>query len=512
MRRSIAALILSALAVPASAETVLRARLNSDIASIDPGMKRDENTDAVLLHIVEGLVASRADGSVAPMLASGWTVSPDGRSYRFALRHDVRFQNGAPMTSAEVVWSLKRYFDPQGHWRCKVDFGPHGVTRLVSVVADDRYAVTITLDRPTPMLLKEMARADCGGTGILHPASVGRDGKMVRPIGTGPFSLAEWRRNQFVDLVRFPGYRPVAGPADGNAGAKRALVDRIRFEVIPDGSAASAALLRGSLDVLDNLAANELAAIAGTPGVRIDRSPTMDFYGILFQVRDPVLADPRIRHAIALSLDVAALTRVATRGTATPDSSPIPAVSPYHGTAQRPLIQQNLPLARALVKASGYRGQPIHLITNRRYPQAFDSAIIVQAMARAIGLNVEIATLDWATQLARYAHGDYQAMIFGYSARLDPALTLDPLIGDKAVDPRKVWDDPAARALLARSTSTDDPKARQAAFDALERTFRKHQPAVILFNTARIAAVRANVRGYHSWPGATQRLWNVGLR
>jgi peptide/nickel transport system substrate-binding protein len=362
------------------------------------------------------------------------------------------------------------------------------------------------------MLLKEMARADCGGTGILHPASVGPDGKMVRPIGTGPFALGEWRRNQFVDLVRFAGYQALAGPADGNAGGKHARVDRIRFEVIPDGSAASAALLRNSLDVLDNLAANELAALHGAPGIRIDRSPTVDLYGILFQTHDPVLADPRIRRAIALSLDVAALTRVATHGTATPDSSPIPVVSPYYGVAERPLVRQNLPLARALVRASGYHGQPIELVTNRRYPQAFDSAIIVQAMAQAIGLNMQIVTLDWATQLARYAHGDYQAMIFGYSARLDPALTLDPMIGDKAADPRKVWDDPVARMLLQRATATDDLKTRQAAFDALEHLFRRDQPAVILFNTARIAAVRASVDGYHSWSGATQRLWNVGLR
>lgn len=512
MLKPVAALALLALACPASAESLLRARLNSDIASVDPGMRRDENTDAVMLHVVEGLVASRADGSVAPMLATTWSVSPDGRTYLFALRHDVRFHNGAPMTSAEVVWSLRRYLDPRGHWRCKADFGPQGVAPVTSVSAVDRHTVSISLAKPAPMLLKEMARSDCGGTGILHPSSVAPDGHMVRPIGTGPFALGEWRRNQFVDLVRFAGYRPVAGPADGNAGSKHALVDRIRFEIIPDGSAASAALLRNSLDVLDNLAANELAALQGAPGIRVDRSPTMDLYGLLFQTRDPVLADPRIRRAIALSLDVAALTRVATHGTATPDSSPIPVVSPYHGATSRPLIRQNLPLARALVRAAGYHGQPIELVTNRRYPQAFDSAIIVQAMARAIGLNMQIVTLDWATQLARYAHGDYQAMIFGYSARLDPALTLDPLIGDKEADPRKVWDDPTAIALLKQTTATDDVKARQKAVDALERLFRQDQPAVILFNTARIAAVRTGVDGYRSWPGVSQRLWNVGLR
>src|SRR3546814_4127185 len=62
----------------------------------------------LILHVVEGLVAAREDGSVGPMLADRWTVSPDGRTYRFHLREGVRFHNGAPLTAAAVVWSLNR--------------------------------------------------------------------------------------------------------------------------------------------------------------------------------------------------------------------------------------------------------------------------------------------------------------------------------------------------------------------------------------------------------------------
>src|SRR3546814_9539840 len=77
-------------AAPEPEGSMLRARLNADIISSDPGMKRDANTDAVILHVVEGLVAAREDGSVGPMLADRWTVSPDGRTYRVHLRAGVR--------------------------------------------------------------------------------------------------------------------------------------------------------------------------------------------------------------------------------------------------------------------------------------------------------------------------------------------------------------------------------------------------------------------------------------
>src|ERR1700684_95022 len=89
---TLAAFVLLLFAMPImQAQTVLRTRLPSDILSLDPGTLRDDNTDAVEMHIIEGLVASREDGSIGPMLASSWTVSPDGKTYTFLLRHDVYF-------------------------------------------------------------------------------------------------------------------------------------------------------------------------------------------------------------------------------------------------------------------------------------------------------------------------------------------------------------------------------------------------------------------------------------
>jgi peptide/nickel transport system substrate-binding protein len=495
----------------APAETVLRARLASDILSTEPGGRRDGNTDDVLAHVVEGLVAYREGGEIGPMLARSWTVSPDGRTYTFALRTDVVFHNGQPMTAAEAVWSIKRYLQPATHWRCAADFGPQGIARIVSVAAPDPQTVVLTLDRPAPLLLKTLARADCGQTGILHPASVGPDGKWRAPIGTGPFMIGAWKRNQYVDLVRFPRYRPLPGPRDGDAGGKHALVDRVRFMVIPDSSAARAALLRGSLDVIDSLSPTELAGVQGDGRVRLQFAPTADLWLMMFQTRDPLLADVRLRRAIALTIDTAALTRAVTWGTSKPDSSPVPTISPYFTPLHAQLRKPDLAQARRLAQAAGYRGQTIRLTTNRRYPQMFDAAVLIQAMARRAGIRFAIDTVDWANEVQRYSAGDYQALVFSYSVRLDPAMDFALLIGDKRRDPRKVWDSPAAAARLQAATATDDPAARQAAFDDLQRAFLEETPAVVLFNATRISAVRANVSGFQEWPAAQPRLWGVGF-
>ncbi|ADV83574.1 extracellular solute-binding protein family 5 [Terriglobus saanensis SP1PR4] len=505
---------LIALALPADSagETVLRGRLAADILSLDPGTFRDANTDAVVLHIVEGLVASREDGSLGPMLASRWKISDEGKTYTFTLREGVVFHNGAPFTSDDVLWSLTRYLKPKTHWRCRSDFSQDGMTQILSILTPDPQTVVIRLSKAAPLFLKTLARSDCGGTGILQRNSVGPDGIFRTPIGTGPFQVGVWKRNQYIELDRFPRYASLPGPRDGNCGGKQALVDKVRFLIIPDGSAARVALLRGSLDVLDAVNATELASIKGKPGIRIEMNSEMDFYVLLFQTKDPVLQDVRIRRAIALSIDGIGLTRVVTMGTAQPDSSPVPNVSPFHGPVESAILKQNLDMARRLVKESGYHGQPIQIITNRRYPQNFDSAVLIQAMAARAGINLQIEILDWATQSDRYASGSYQTMAHSFSARLDPSFNFLVLIGDKSKEPRKTWDTPYSKQLLQASMQIEDPAKRQLAIDALQRQFIEDVPAVVLYNSTRIAAVRTNVIGYRGWPADQQRLWSVGFK
>ena len=506
------ATLLTLLAVPAAAETVLRARLAADIRSTEPGGRRDQNTDDVLLHMFEGLVAYREDGSVGPLLAKSWTVSPDGRTYRFALRSGVVFHNGQPLTAADAVWSLKRYFDPKAHWRCASEFGDRGIAKVVAVTAPDPMTVALQLDRPAPMLLKTLARTDCAGTAIVSRASLGADGSWRTPIGTGPFMFSAWKRNQYIDLVRFPRYAALPGPRDGNTGGKTALVDRVRFMIIPDSSAARAALLAGRLDVVDSLAPSELGGVRGDRRVRLQMAPSDDFWLLMLQTTDPVLKDVRLRRAIALTIDTAGLTRAVTWGTSRPDNSPVPSISPYFSPTQAALRAVDIAQARRLAKAAGYHGQPIRLMTTRQNPQMFDSAVLIQAMAARAGIRFKIETVDWANLVDHYSSGNYQALTFSFSARLDPAMNFDMLIGRKADDARKVWESPTAEALRQQAVASDDVAVRQAAFDGLQRAFLADAPAVVLFNATRISAVRANVTGYREWPAQQQRLWGVGLR
>ena len=512
MRLLLLALVcLAALAGPVQAETELRVRLNSDIRSTDPGTNRDENTDAVMLHVVEGLVAYREDTSIGPLLADSVARSDDGLTYTFKLRQGVHFQNGATLTADDVVWTWKRYMDPATGWRCLPDLDGHGVAKLISFTATDAMTVVFKLDKPSGLFLSIMARQDCGGSGIMHRESVGPDGKWHAPIGTGPFRLGEWQPGQSVELVKFADYSARPGPRDGNTGGKQALVDRVRYLIIPDPAAAKAALLSGAIDILSGIVATDLEEYQAQTGIQLIPAHSMDVWTILIQTRDPLLQDGRIRQALAMSIDIPALVDAITHGMSQPNSSAIPTSSPFHDAVQDEAPPHDVAKAKALLAAAGYHGQPIKLIANKRYSDNFDTAVLVQAMAQEAGLNLDVEVLDWATELDHYSHGDYQLMAFPFSARLEPSLSYEMITGPKQTQPRKVWDDPEAEALLAQSMTTSDAAARQVVFDAMHRLMLKEMPIIVLYNQTVTAAAQANVHGYRNWPATQPRYWGVSV-
>jgi peptide/nickel transport system substrate-binding protein len=508
LRTAVLAAVALALTGPAAADT-LRARLNADVRSTDPGVNRDANTDAVVLHMVEGLVAFREDASVGPLLAESMTVSDDGRTYTFRLREGVRFHNGATLTAEDVAWTWRRYLTPETRWRCLTEFDGRGVTRLDAIETPDPRTVVFRFGRASALIPATMARPDCGGGGILHRDSVGADGAWIAPIGTGPFRLGEWRRGQFIELVRFDGYAARAEPRDGFTGGKTAEVGRVRFMIIPDQAAAKAALLSGAIDVLTDIANSDLAELKARTDVIVDVAPTMGLSTLLIQTRDPLLSDMRIRRALALSLDLPAIVQAVTEGTGSYNASAIPVSSAFHTPPHREGYRRDLATARRLLAEAGYRGQTIKMLANRRYTSMFDSAVLIQAMAQEAGLRLEIEVLDWATQLDRYTKGDYQLMSFSYSARLDPSLSYEMFSGPKDTQPRKVWENAEALAMLAESMATGDAERRTALFEAMHRKMIADVPLINLYNGAEIAAFRNNVAGYKGWPAGHPRLWGV---
>ena len=139
----------------------------------------------------------------------------------------------------------------------------------------------------------------------------------------------------------------------------------------------------------------------------------MSMTALLMQTRDPLLADPRLWQALAHAIDYAQLAAAVTEGLAQPNNSIVPLVSSYHGAAQRQGWQYDPALAARLARAMpASKGQELTILTTKRHPQSYNSAVIVQAMLQAAGFNARLSVLEWAAQLDRYNAGNYQLMTF----------------------------------------------------------------------------------------------------
>ncbi|MCA0417829.1 MAG: ABC transporter substrate-binding protein [Proteobacteria bacterium] len=494
----------------AAAADTLRSRLNTDIRSINPGVNRDDSTDGVVLHMVEGLVANSANGTPKPLLAETIETSPDGLTYTFKLRKGVKFHDGSTLTAEDVVWNWRRYMDPKTGWLCTGEYnGANGLK--AEIAAPDADTVVFTLNQPSSVFLAGMARSQCGQTAIIARSSVNPDGSFKTPVGTGPFKFGEWRRGEYIRLDRFADYADRGGPADGYVGGKKPLVDAVQFIVIPDDATAKAALMSGKLDILASVSATDAPELRAKPDIAVTSAPTMMFSTILLQTRDPLLSNVKMRQAIAAALDFRQIAQSVTDGLVPANASIVATASRYYSSEQKRGFAYDPAKAARLLKEAGYTGQRIVLMANKNERDTYETAVIAQSMLQAAGLNVDLEIVEWATQLDRYSKGNYQMQSFSYSARYDPALAYSAVIGSKDVRPNRIWDNAEAEDLLRKIVATTKEDERQVLFDKLHELFLDQAPFLMLFNGVEVSAASKRVKGFAASTMPKPRLWEVSV-
>lgn len=501
-----------AFASPAVAEDVLRISIPSDIRSTNVGVSRDGVTDILMAHVVEPLVAPRNNLEVGPALAESWTLSEDGRTYTFTLRAGATFHNGAPVTTAEVKWSWDRMLDPETKFLCRNWFDGTGVTgiHIQSIEPLDERRIAFTLAAPHPLFLKRMGHIPCVSA-VLHPDSVAADGSWIAPIGTGPFSISDWRKDQFIEMRRHEGYVPLAEAADGYAGSRAPLVDKLLFNIIPDPASAKMALLAGDLDVITALDLDAAAELQGMSGIQVDASATPGIEVLLLRNNDPLLKSREMRQAIAYALDRGPIAQLATAGLGRPNPSFVPAQSIYAGPDFEQALPQDLGKVRELLSAAGYNGEPVTILTNMTQAADNKSAIMIQAMLQQAGINAQLEVMEFATQLQTQSKGTYQAMVMAFSARPDETLMLDVFVGDSAKRVNAVTDDPAIQEMVNRSGVTADPEERRALFAQIHAALLEDATTIILFNRVEAEGLSDKVSGYARWSMGMPRFWGVRI-
>ena len=490
----------------------IRIGMIGDIRSTNPGVVgRDFTSDSVLHHVTEGLVAVKDDLTIAPVLAESFTASADATAYTFKLRKDARFQNGAPLRAADVKWSFERLLKPETQYQCRAYYDGSELPGIQAIETPDEQTVVIRLSGANSLFLPMIAAVNCTPM-ILHRDSVGPNGAWLKPIGTGPYALKEWKRDRYVLLERSPHYRARTDARSGLAGKREPLAEHIRWIVINDVAAARAALQSGQIDLVYSVGPGRARDFLAGGKFKLSRSAGLSRRMILMSQRNPALADIRMRRAIAMAIDPEVMNKVVEAGQATINPSVVPVISPYRTPAHAQGYKHDIAAAKTLLGGAGYRGAPLAIKTTKLYPEFYDSAIVLQSQLKAIGINAQIEVLEWPTLLNDYLNDNFQLLTWQFSPRTDAALDYADVLGPKAKYRDLQWDNPTAFALLVKAGGEPEFEARRGLYQEIHEMMLRDVPFANLMDSPVLDVVSPRLEGYAAWPGATPRLWGVRVK
>ena len=341
-------------------------------------------SEVTLYNVFETLVKINSDGSVSPLLADSWEVSPDLRTYTFRLRKGVKFHNGEPMNAAAVKFSFERAGAEKSINKDKRVFAA-----MTSVAAIDEHTVVVINSQINPNLLFALGQ---GTAAIVEPKSA--DANATKPIGTGPYQLEAWNKGSSVVLSKWNGYR--------NAAAIK--FKKVTFRFISDPAAQAAALLSGDVDVFPRIGTRAVPQFKANPRFQVLIGNSQGKTILTINNKKKPLDDIRVRRAILAAIDRKAVVEGAADGYGSPIGSHYVRGLPgfIDTTAINPF---NIEKAKALLAEAGVK-TPLELSFKLPPPPyARQGGEVIAAQLAKIGIIAKIENVEFAQWISNVFGG-----------------------------------------------------------------------------------------------------------
>lgn len=448
----------------------------------------DTDRDLVALTYA-GLMGQGPNGTVVPVLAESYTVSPNGTVYTFILRPNARFSDGTPVTADDVVYTVQKAQDPALKSPVLANWAN------IRAEAMDARTVRFTLPRAYAPFLQDTT------LGIL-PAHLWRpvadtefpfSPLMTNPVGAGPFQVAGVSRNKngaitAYDLKTFKGY--VLG---------RPYLDAIRLQFYADPAALTAAVKEG-----------KVASAYGVAGTHVLQAPYSRIFGVFFNsAKEPLFERAEVRKALSIAIDRQGLVRDTLGGYGTPAMGPVPE---GEGISSLPIpdAATRIQDAQAILKAAKWtydEDQKVWMkgsvklmvtLTTSNVPELKTVASRVQADWQALGVpvTIELYAPNELTQ-AVIRPRNYGALLFGEvigrspdlyafwdsSERTNPGLNVANY-SNKKVD-----------VILERMRTESDPALLQADLTQVNELIAADYPAAFMYTPDFVYTVPADLEG-----------------
>ena len=396
---AIAALPLAAIAQVKKDAVVLGMTLEPT-PGLDPtGGAASSIAEIVQYNVFETLTKINSDGTVTPLLAESWEVSPDLKTYTFKLRKGVKFHNGEPFNARIVKFSFERAAAEKSTNKDKRTFAG-----MQSVAAIDDQTVVILNKDLDPDFLFLMGQA----TAIMvEPKSA--DSNATNPVGTGPYKFESWSKGSMVTLVKWADYR--------NAASVK--MKKVTFRFISDPAAQVAALLAGDIDAFPRVTPRSVPQFKSNPKFQVIVSGSRAKTILAINTKKKPLDDVRVRRAIAAAIDRKAVIEGAGDGYGAPIGSHyVPGAFGYVDTTG--INPFNIDKAKALLAEAGIK-TPLELsLKLPPPPYARQGGEVIAAQLAKIGIIAKIENVEWAQWLSgTYTNKNYDLTIVSHVEPFD---------------------------------------------------------------------------------------------
>lgn len=349
-------------------------------------------------NIFETLTKINSDGTVSPLLAESWEVSPDLRTYTFRLRRGVKFSNGEPCNAQTVKFSFERAGGDKSTNKDKRTFAS-----METVAAVDDHTLVIVNKELDPDFLFLMGQSTAV---IVEPKSAATN--ATQPVGTGPFLLDNWVKGSSVTLRKWDGHR--------HAGAIK--LKRASFRFISDPAAQIAALLAGDVHAFPRVTPRSVAQFKDNARFQVLTGGSRAKTILAMNNRKKPLDDVRVRRAIAAAIDRKAVIQGAGDGYGTPIGSHyVPGAFGYVDTTG--INAYNPERARALLKEAGVSNLEL-TITLPPPPYARQGGEVIASMLDKVGIKARLQNVEWAQWLSgTYGSKNYDLTIISHVEPFD---------------------------------------------------------------------------------------------
>ena len=350
--------------------------LPGDFPGLDPSKDTSPLGFNYRLNVFDALTELQRDGQMNPRLAEEWTFSEDLTEWTFKLREGVTFHDGSPFSADDVVFTIERILADEST-------PVRTFLKLVkSVEKVDDNTVKFTLVQPYGIFHRQISYVNIMSKTYFD--QVGDEGYATKPVGTGPYKLVEWVKDDRMVLEANPDYWR------GEPAVKQAT-----YRPIPSEASRASALLSGEVDLVPALPPSLMDQLKSSPELKVDVAPGFRVIFAAFNVNTPPLDNPLIREAIDKAIDRKAIAEQLLRGLGKPTGIMVPPMNIGYDPSFT-AVEYDAEAAKALIAEAGYNGEVISIqYPNNNIVMANEVVQAIAGYMTAAGLKVDIQPLEF---------------------------------------------------------------------------------------------------------------------